>query len=340
MRKKVISFLAYGFCFCLLVFVLSRCEHRGFLKAVSIPTIQGAEYVGSETCGDCHDELLATFKSSVHGRLAPFEAVGVKKGCESCHGPGSIHAEEGDPETILRFGELNFAEKSEICLQCHVKHYWRTSEHPLNGNGCTDCHKVHGKKEEKLLVKSEPKLCYDCHQDIRMKTVYPSHHPIWEQERTGRKRMTCSDCHDVHGSPVKSLKTEERINDLCFRCHAGYQGPFVYEHAPVVEDCTICHEPHGTVANNLLKQNEPFICLQCHEFHFHAGTDSGMGNIKDPHKEVLQGNAGEKPVYHGQFPAGGFKMAFTTKCTQCHSQIHGSDLPSLSIAGEGEALTR
>ncbi len=341
MKSKTFLKLAYCVGLLLLVFGLSRCEHRGFLKPVAIPTIEGAEYVGSETCGDCHDELLAAFKPSIHGRLAPFEAVGMKKGCEACHGPGSVHAETSDPADILTFStKLNYAEKSEICLQCHTKHYWRTSEHPLNGNACTDCHKVHNAKEEKLLAQAEPKLCYDCHQDIRMKTLYPSHHPIWEQERTGRKRMTCSDCHDVHGSPVKCLKTEERINDLCFRCHAGYQGPFIYEHAPVVESCCICHEPHGTVANNLLKQNEPFICLQCHEFHFHAGKTSTEGNLSSSAQEDVLRNSSKEEPYTGPFPAGGYRIAFTTKCTQCHSQIHGSDLPSMSVPGEGKALTR
>ena len=324
----------------LAVFGLSCCAHKLISIKAQIPTIEGAEYVGSKACSDCHEEIYSAFKSSIHGRLAAFEVVGARKGCEGCHGPGSVHVESTEPKDILTFKSLTPAEKSEICLQCHNEPYWRTSEHPLNGNACTDCHKVHGKKEEKLLVKAEPKLCYDCHQDIRMKTLYPSHHPIWEQERTGRKRMTCSDCHAVHGSPVRMLKTEERINDLCFRCHAGYQGPFIYEHAPVVENCTICHEPHGTVANNLLKQNEPFICLQCHEFHFHAGKTSPGGELsKATHKDILVENAGEKP-YTGPFPASGFRIAYTTKCTQCHSQIHGSDLPSLSIPGEGKALTR
>ena len=339
MKKHIFLRLVCGLGFIVLVLGFSRCAHRGFVKA-TLPTIEGASYVGSETCADCHEELYAKFKTSIHGRLASFEAVGIKKGCEACHGPGSLHSEEGDPEKILKFGKLNYAEKSEICLQCHTQSYWRTSEHALNGNACSDCHKIHNPKEKKLLVKTEPSLCYECHQDIRMKTLYPSHHPIWESERTGRKRMTCGDCHDVHGSPIKSLKTEERINDLCFKCHAGYQGPFIYEHEPVVEDCTICHEPHGTVANNLLKQNEPFICLQCHEFHFHAGKESGVGELSVPaHKDILTGNSGETP-YTGPFPAQGFKMAFTTKCTQCHSQVHGSDLPSLSVPGQGRALTR
>ena len=306
----------------------------------TLPTIEGASYVGAKVCADCHEDIYNEFKTTIHGRLASFEAVGVQKGCESCHGPGNLHAEEGDPEKILSFSKLNFAQKSEICLQCHEKPYWRSGEHVLNGNACTDCHKLHTTKE-KLLTKPEPKLCYDCHKDIRMKTVYPSHHPIWESERTGRKRMTCNDCHDVHGSPIKCLKTEERINDLCFKCHAKYQGPFIYEHPPVVEDCCICHEPHGTIANNLLRQNEPFICLQCHEFHFHAGKESGVGELSNPtHKNILIENANETPVYHGAFPANGYKMAFTTKCTQCHSQIHGSDFPSQSVPGRGKALTR
>ena len=31
-----------------------------------------------------------------------------------------------------------------------------------------------------------------------------------------------------------------------------------------------CHDPHGAMVNNMLKQNEPFLCLQCHEMHFHS----------------------------------------------------------------------
>jgi DmsE family decaheme c-type cytochrome len=328
--------LRYGLGLISLLLTISGCE-KASLKPVALSTIQGAEYVGSETCAGCHDELSTKFMSSIHGRIASFEISKMPKGCESCHGPGSKHAETGDPENILRFKNLSSAQKSGICLQCHAKHHWDTSEHSLNDVSCTDCHKIHDGKEPTLLAKSEPQLCFNCHKDIRNKTLYPSRHPIWDEERTGRKRMTCSSCHDVHGSPVKSLKTEERVNDLCLRCHARYQGPFIFEHQPVVEDCTICHDPHGSVANNLLKQNEPFLCLQCHEFHFHAGKESGVGE-----PEYLNNllNSAKEPPYTGPFPPYGFRMAFTTKCTQCHPRVHGSDYPSLSVPGQGKALTR
>ncbi len=67
-------------------------------------------------------------------------------------------------------------------------------------------------------------------------------------------KMTCTSCHNNHGSENNNLN-KETLNDLCVECHAEYQGPFVYEHAPVVEDCSVCHDPHGTIANNLLLQN-------------------------------------------------------------------------------------
>jgi hypothetical protein len=35
-----------------------------------------------------------------------------------------------------------------------------------------------------------------------------------------------------------------------------------------------------------------------------------------------------------------WKQGMLTKCTQCHTEIHGSDMPSQSISGGGSALTR
>ena len=36
----------------------------------------------------------------------------------------------------------------------------------------------------------------------------------------------------------------------------------MYEHPPVTENCMICHNPHGTVAKELLKQSPTFLCLR------------------------------------------------------------------------------
>jgi len=35
-----------------------------------------------------------------------------------------------------------------------------------------------------------------------------------------------------------------------------------------------------------------------------------------------------------------FKRSMLTKCSQCHMSVHGTDLPSQSIPGQGRALNR
>ena len=156
-------------------------------------------------------------------------------------------------------------------------------------------------------------------------TFAPSHHPLREGA------MTCASCHNVHAANVGALATDGRSNDLCVSCHAAKEGPYVFQHDPVEEDCTICHTPHGSVADNLLVANEPFLCLQCHEFHFHAGLEAR------PEGPTFTVGGREYPNVLGSH---GYQMSFSTKCTQCHSQVHGSDLPSQGISSNGRSMTR
>ncbi|MDH4026058.1 MAG: GSU2203 family decaheme c-type cytochrome [Desulfuromonadales bacterium] len=306
-------------------------------KQLTLPVIDGATSVGQEACAECHEGMSA----GVHSRLAGFEYMGGTEGCEACHGGGSLHV-NSDGDQILKFGELLPEESAAICAKCHADGKlidWTHSEHALTDVGCTDCHSVHAGGKT-ALKQQDPELCYSCHQEQQAKANFPSHHPIKEG------KMNCGDCHNPHGE----LNTVERTNDLCLDCHSRYQGPFVFGHAPVEDDCTICHDPHGSVANNMLVQNEPFLCLQCHEGHFHIlrkGFDPASGNYTTP-------GANPTPNMPGGVPAGatvpakvdaanphgveGWQMSFGTKCTTCHAVVHGSDLPSQPLTGGG--LTR
>jgi DmsE family decaheme c-type cytochrome len=173
------------------------------------------------------------------------------------------------------------------------------------------------------LVKQAPELCYDCHSDVRAASYMPSHHPVAEGV------LTCQDCHNPHGGEVTFAMNDDG-RELCFSCHADKEGPFLYEHAPVNEDCMLCHTPHGSVADNLLIQSEPALCLNCHAMHFHGTVEGVDGPFSTP----------QAPERAGISTPDGFKQAMLTKCTQCHTEIHGSDMPSQSRSTGGNALTR
>jgi DmsE family decaheme c-type cytochrome len=229
--------------------------------------------------------------------------------CTTCHDP---------------HGKIRLESRTDLCLKCHNNSSptmaWHSSTHAAFGVACADCHNPHPNSFVQQVVAiqhtnidrprrspmsvSEPHVCYRCHADVYAQNSMPSHHPIKEG------KMVCSDCHDAHGQTEGNLK-EPTVNMVCYRCHAEKQGPFAYEHPPVTENCAICHNPHGTVANNLLHQPATFLCLRCHTGH----RTSPLG----PNHSGLLGDVGTSPV---------LQAAFYTDCTQCHSQIHGSDLPS------------
>jgi len=121
--------------------------------------------------------------------------------------------------------------------------------------------------------------------------------------------MACSDCHSAHGSAAPAMLVKPTLNQTCFSCHADKRGPLLWEHEPVAEDCSLCHTPHGSVRNALLTKTPPLLCQQCHST---AG-----------HPSVARTGAA--------LPANGSNGALFVvagSCTNCHTQVHGSNHPS------------
>lgn len=310
------------------IMLLAGIMGMPFSAVAADPPPPGTGPVGSETCLACHDEIGAAFPQTPHGVYFSKNVDLVENSCEACHGSGAVHVEEGDPEAIINPAKHDQFGGRELCLTCHKGRQfgeWVFTDHNAAGLTCADCHTVHGSFSESTK-KQTPQLCYDCHGDVRAATLMPSHHPIAEG------KLGCQDCHAIHGgSGLLTMNNTGR--ELCFGCHADIEGPFVYEHAPVNEDCMICHTPHGSVANNLLKQSDPILCMNCHPMHFHTQSTGEEGEFTPPFAPEGSDRTSVSSVH-------AWKRGMLTKCTQCHAEIHGSDLPSQTIPTGGNALTR
>jgi DmsE family decaheme c-type cytochrome len=145
------------------------------------------------------------------------------------------------------------------------------------------------------LKAKSPQLCYGCHQDVRAEFARQFHH------RVNEGLLTCNDCHNAHGTfrPAQ-LRTNASGDEVCYKCHAEKQGPFVYQHEAKLEGCVSCHTPHGSTNARLLQQNQvSLLCLGCHSL------PTGMG-------------ASATPSFHD------LSQKYQP-CTMCHAAIHGSN---------------
>lgn len=264
-----------------------------------------ADYVGSETCKDCHQGEFDSFAAGPHHATLKNKDV-RQQGCETCHGPGKAHVDSGGEalETLVRFDKVNADQASAQCLDCHQggDHYnFARSAHMKSNVGCVQCHSLHTPKvKEALLSEALPQLCYTCHLEAKADFVKPFHH------RVNEKLVSCNDCHNPHGGFLQhQLRTTAAQDATCFNCHAEKAGPFVFEHAPVkTEGCVSCHTPHGSPNPRLLKRsNVNLICLECHTF----TVDSAAPAIPSFHNQAQKYQA----------------------CTMCHTQIHGSNQSSV-----------
>jgi DmsE family decaheme c-type cytochrome len=284
--------------------------------ATAAPSVSG-DYVGSDVCIGCHEDQDRRMKNTVMGKVfAHPKSANEKLNCESCHGPGKAHVDAGGgKETVaVRFGKDSkntIAEQNDACLMCHTRGnrmFWKGSQHEARMS-CVDCHQVKKVAEAKLssetrfnqpltdvksVTKSQPELCLQCHQMKRAQLQRSSHMPYREG------KVTCSSCHNPHGSPNPKQLIQPTVTENCLSCHTERRGPFLWEHPPVMENCANCHEPHGTNNPQLLKVRMPRVCDSCHDTSRHPTTPTLLNAVRD----------------------------FNRGCTNCHSKIHGSNHPS------------
>src|SRR5204862_1065620 len=187
-----------------LTLVLLSCSNFETTHAIMAPpSVPGAEFVGSEECATCHETITRDFRTATHARLkAPGENA-KNMGCESCHGPGSLHVKSGGAAHTI----INPRRSPETCFQCHLEvraSFQLPHRHPvLEGKvSCADCHNPHvgmaikgggtnvqqALKGGGLAFLSQNETCFQCHTAQRGPFVF-------EHEAVCQGCVTCNSPH-------------------------------------------------------------------------------------------------------------------------------------------------
>lgn len=89
-------------------------------------------YTGAKACDECHSETSEVLVKAPHKAIS----------CESCHGPGRLHARNPDIVTPKL--------TNDSCLRCHLDDPARPAKHKqvktldhYPGDKCIECHFPH-----------------------------------------------------------------------------------------------------------------------------------------------------------------------------------------------------
>lgn len=193
-------------------------------------------------CADCHStNLKRNFDAKTNQYHTTFSEIDVS--CEACHGPGSLHVELAQSNSVFwdrRYGFGLAKLKGEdpepqiqTCAPCHSR----------RGLLDTDFHAGDQFCDHFQLELLQEETYFDDGQIKDEVYVYGS----FIQSKMYHKGIRCTDCHDPH-----SLKLKHPGNKTCTSCHqhaAGkYDVPSHHHHVPGTEGakCVNCHMPERT----------------------------------------------------------------------------------------------
>jgi hypothetical protein len=196
----------------------------------------------ASSCLYCHANRVQPIEGTVNGYRRPI-FQGHSIGCERCHGPGELHAQQptavdGRSRTIVNPAALAPALRGAVCEQCHLMGQRRVV------------------KQDRREDEFRPGLDFD-----HFWSVFESADGTTEERFVGQveqmhesrcfreseSRLSCISCHDPHLRP----EPDEQANYYqrrCLQCHAdrGCTLPLPARLArSKSDDCAGCHMPQG-----------------------------------------------------------------------------------------------
>jgi predicted CXXCH cytochrome family protein len=191
-------------------------------------------------CLQCHTSgMQLPVKGTENEYPTPlFAQNGV--GCERCHGPGALHAEDkasakysvrANRTDIVNPIKLPAAQRDSICMQCHLEanvaiERERRHAYEFRPGDILDDYVRH------YILVGKPSSAVGANSQFEALA-----------QSTCKKKsgdaMSCMSCHDPHSSPPASVRASY-FREKCLACHGAAFGA---RHHPEKNDCAACHMP-------------------------------------------------------------------------------------------------
>lgn len=286
-------------------------------------------------------KLFWIFAALVALELAALDLVAAA-GFKTAMNPASIHME----------GAVDAEQRGALRLKAAMG----LVHNHMSGQACSDCHLAGGEvngENAHLLVDTQEKLCATaCHpksvrvshpSGIRPTLAVPPAYPLDQ-----KGNMTCSTCHNVHGSSAGLVRGRLHGRKFCLSCH---EGTFFSQMADTGVSLVLSAHVSSLISKQDLNGLDADVftvqCMACHVSHgAPRGAENGAGQILRQSGNSLPHSVGVR--YSQSFQKGNLRHETAVNqqlylpdglvsCVTCHrgySKEHGK----LRVAKQRSAI--
>jgi predicted CXXCH cytochrome family protein len=214
-------------------------------------------------CDGCH---------SVDYNIHTKQVMEWNVGCERCHGPGGEHVAHPSRANVLNPAQMDSVAATDTCVQCHSQ--GQPLNNPIEGRyydwpvGYQVGLRLQDfwKLEDCTLGQTSFYYFPDCtaHKNRMQGNDFA-------QSVMYRHGITCSSCHDVHGTG-NYAQLRKPANQICLECHGPLSpnGPHTatieehthHKNGSAGSECVACHMP------KIESEGVPGAMVHAHTFRF------------------------------------------------------------------------
>jgi len=188
----------------------------------------------NQACFNCHGlAIVKNYNVKQDVYETEWKETGI--GCERCHGPGREHVRIYEkvlkvPDPLAELTKRGAHKGLESCGECHSAKRFLTLDY-IPGDNFDD--------HFNLSLSDGTEIFFP--DGRSRKYVYPS---FLQSQHRLKDGMTCTACHDPHGSEHSPLLKKDPENELCVSCHEKISP--AHKHHEVASPKTTCIECHMT----------------------------------------------------------------------------------------------